>query len=122
MGGEAAQAGLSCVPEQRGQEITRRGNTRAALQLHGRLLQRDDHRWHNRTIGISAIALALSTAPESIVSIRGKDKFVAMDLAHYHYLRECELDAALAETRADLVAGQVTQVSPSAHLKRLDKL
>lgn len=45
-----------------------------------------------------------------------------MDLAHYHYLRECELDAALAETRADLVAGQVTQVSPSAHLKRLDKL
>ena len=28
-----------------------------------------------------------------------------MDIARYHYLRERELDAALAETRADLAAG-----------------
>jgi len=27
--------------------------------------------------------------------VRGKDKFVVMDMAQYHYLRECELDAAL---------------------------
>jgi hypothetical protein len=57
-----------------------------------------------KTKGISAIELALSTAPEAIVSVRGKDRFVVMDMAHYHYLRECELDAALAETRADLAA------------------
>lgn len=29
------------------------------------------------------------------MSVRGKDKFVVMDMAQYHYLRECELDAAL---------------------------
>jgi hypothetical protein len=54
--------------------------------------------------------------------VRGKDKFVVMDLAHYHYLRECELDAALAETRADLTAGRFVQESAEAHLARLDAL
>lgn len=75
-----------------------------------------------KTKGISAIELALSDAPEAIVSVRGKDKFVVMNLAHYHYLRECELDAALAETRADLKAGRAVKESPVAHLKRLDNL
>ncbi len=72
--------------------------------------------------GISAIELALSTAPEAIVSVRGKDKFVVMELAHYHYLRECELDAALAETRADLAAGRAVHESPADHLARIDTL
>ena len=75
-----------------------------------------------KTKGISAIELALTHAPEAIVSVRGKDKFVVMDLAHYHYLRECELDAALAETRADLAAGRAVQESPADHLARIDKL
>jgi hypothetical protein len=75
-----------------------------------------------KTKGISAIELALSDAPEAIVSVRGKDKFVVMELAHYHYLRECELDAALAETRADLKAGRLVKESPAAHLKRVAKL
>ncbi len=38
------------------------------------------------------------------------------------YLRECELEAALAETRADLAAGRMVQESPEAHLARLDTL
>jgi len=75
-----------------------------------------------KTKGISAIELALNNAPEAIVSVRGKDKFVVMDLAHYHYLRECELDAALAETRADLAAGRAIHESPAEHLARLEKL
>ena len=75
-----------------------------------------------KTKGISAIELALNEAPEVIVSVRGKDKFVVMGLAHYHYLRECELDAALAETRADLAAGRAIQESPVDHLARIDKL
>ena len=75
-----------------------------------------------KTKGISAIELALSTSPEVIVSVRGKDRFVVMDISHYHYLRECELDAALAETRADLAAGRTVQESPEAHLAQLDAL
>ncbi|WKJ88895.1 type II toxin-antitoxin system Phd/YefM family antitoxin [Methylomonas montana] len=75
-----------------------------------------------KTKGISAIEAALSESPEAIVSVRGKDKFVVMDIARYHYLRECELDAALAETRADLAAGRFVQESPEQHLARLDTL
>lgn len=75
-----------------------------------------------KTKGISAIESALNDAPEAIVSVRGKDKFVVMDLAHYHYLRECELDAALAETRADLAAGRTIQESAADHLARLESL
>jgi hypothetical protein len=75
-----------------------------------------------KTKGISAIELALSGSPEAFVSVRGKDRFVVMELAHYQYLRECELGAALAETRADLAAGRAVQESPEAHLLRLAAL
>ena len=75
-----------------------------------------------KTKGISAIESALSTAPEAIVSVRGKDKFVVMSMAQYHYLRECELDAALAQTRANLAVGRMVQESPEAHLARLDAM
>ena len=70
--------------------------------------------------GISAIEAELAHQPEAIISVRGKDRFVVMDIAHYHYLRECELDAALAETRADLAAGRFVKESAEAHLARLN--
>lgn len=72
--------------------------------------------------GIAAIEAALLEQPEAIVTVRGKDRFVVMDIAHYHYLRECELDAALAETRADLAAGRFTKGSVEEHLARLDAM
>ena len=75
-----------------------------------------------KTKGIAAIEAALGEAQEAIISVRGKDKFVVMDIAHYHYLRECELDAALAQTRSDLAARRFIQESPEAHLARLDTL
>ncbi|MFZ5484630.1 MAG: type II toxin-antitoxin system Phd/YefM family antitoxin [Pseudomonadota bacterium] len=75
-----------------------------------------------KTKGIAAIEAALADQPEAIVSVRGKERFVVMALSHYHYLRECELEAALAETRADLAAGRSVKESPEAHLARLDAL
>lgn len=75
-----------------------------------------------KTKGIAAIEASLANSPEAIVSVRGKDSYVVMDLAHYHYLRECELEAALAETRANIVSGEFVKESPEAHLARLQKL
>jgi hypothetical protein len=75
-----------------------------------------------KTQGVSAIAAALVNAPEAMVSVRGKDRFVVMDIDHYHYLRECELAAALAESQADLAAGRFVKESVDAHLKRLAKI
>ena len=72
--------------------------------------------------GIAAIEAALAGQPEALVSVRGKDRFVVMELSHYHYLRECELEAALAQTRADLAAGRFVEESPEEHLKRIEAM
>ena len=37
-----------------------------------------------KTQGVATIAEALAIAPEATVSVRGKDRFVVMDIAHYH--------------------------------------
>lgn len=75
-----------------------------------------------KTGGVAAIAAALAEQPEVIISVRGKDRFVVMDVAHYHYLRECELDAALAQSQTDLAAGRVVAESAQAHAARLEAL
>jgi hypothetical protein len=75
-----------------------------------------------KTGGIAAIEAALSGQPEAIISVRGKERFVVMEVAHYHYLRECELDAALAQSQADLAAGRFVAESAQAHTARLDAL
>lgn len=74
-----------------------------------------------KTKGIAAIEAVLADRPEAIVSVRGKDRFVVMDITQYHYLRECELEAALAETHADVVAGRFVKESAAAHVKRAKK-
>jgi hypothetical protein len=75
-----------------------------------------------KTKGIAAIEAALAERPEAIVSVRGKDRFVVMEIEQYHYLRECELETALAETRADIAAGRFVKETPAAHVKRIKKL
>jgi hypothetical protein len=72
--------------------------------------------------GIAAIESALAEQPEATISVRGKDRYVVMDMAQYHYLRECELEAALMQSRADLAAGRAVHESAEAHLARLDDL
>ena len=74
-----------------------------------------------KTKGVAAIEAMLAEHSEAIVSVRGKDRFVVMEIAQYNYLRECELEAALAETRADLAAGRAVRESAEAHLARLKK-
>jgi ribosomal protein L29 len=72
-----------------------------------------------KTRGVAAIETLLASQPEAMISVRGTDRFVVMELAHYNYLRECELEAALAQTRADLAAGRVKHDSPAEHVKRV---
>ncbi|MHB8921495.1 MAG: hypothetical protein ACYC3N_10780 [Halothiobacillus sp.] len=72
-----------------------------------------------KTKGVAAIEALLAEHTEAIISVRGKNRFVVMDIEQYHYLRECELEAALAETHADLLAGRFVQTSPEAHLAKL---
>jgi hypothetical protein len=75
-----------------------------------------------KTQGIAAIESALAKHPEATISMRGKERYLVMEISHYHYLRECELAAALAETRADIAASRFVRESAEDHLNRLDTL
>ena len=66
--------------------------------------------------GVSAIEAALADAPEASISVRGKERYVVMEMSHYHYLRECELEAALAQSQADLAAGRFIHESAAEHM------
>jgi len=72
-----------------------------------------------KTRGVSSISEKLAEAPEAIISVRGKDRYVVMDIEHYRYLRECELEAALLEARQDVKEGRVVSESVAEHLERL---
>jgi hypothetical protein len=72
--------------------------------------------------GIASIEASLSHDSEAIISVRGKSRFVVMDIEHYQYLRECELEAALAQSQADMATGRYIVESPEAHLSRLENL
>lgn len=75
-----------------------------------------------KTRGVGAIEEALSDRQEASVTVRGQLKYVVMSREHYAHLRECELEAALAESKADLDAGRFVKESVARHLKRLAKL
>ena len=73
-----------------------------------------------KTRGIAAIeALLADGRTEVVVSVRGAERYVVMELAHYQHLRECELEAALAESRADMAAGRYVVESAEQHVARL---
>lgn len=72
-----------------------------------------------KTRGISAIEAALTEDKEAILSVRGQDRYVVVSIDHYHYLRECELEAALAQSREDIASGRYTKSSAAEHLERI---
>ena len=76
-----------------------------------------------KTRGIAAIEASLGGGrTEAVVSVRGADRYVVMELAQYQRLRECELEAALAESRADIAAGRFVVESPAQHVARLQTM
>ena len=72
--------------------------------------------------GIAAIEEALTDQTEATISVRGTQRFVVMEMAQYHYLRECELEAALVQSRADVSAGRAIQETAAAHMRRLETM
>ena len=74
-----------------------------------------------KTRGVASISEQLAQEPEAFITVRGKKRYVVMDIEHFQYLRECELEAALLEAKADLDSGRVVVESVEAHMKRLQK-
>ena len=73
-----------------------------------------------KTKGVSAIEKMLDKLDEVLISIRGKNKYVVIDISRYNYLRECELEKALRDVREDIENGRSRVLSAEEHFKELD--
>ncbi len=72
-----------------------------------------------KTKGISAVESRLKVDEEVIISVRGKDRYVVMNLDKYAQLREYELTVALQEARADLDAGRTITEGVADHVQHV---
>jgi len=72
-----------------------------------------------KTKGVAKIEEATSSGDEAIITVRGQQRYVVLSVEHYNYLRECELEAALAESRHDVEAGRTVSESVEEHIARI---
>lgn len=72
-----------------------------------------------KTKGVSAIQNILSDHREAVIAVRGKNKYVVMDMQRYNYLRECELEAALHQAQKEYKAGDDISEDIENHIKRI---
>jgi len=69
--------------------------------------------------GIGFIEKKLKEDKEIYISVRGKKKFVILDIEDYEKLKEAELDKILREAEEDYKAGRFVKESADEHFKRL---
>jgi hypothetical protein len=75
-----------------------------------------------KTKGIKALEDTLRKQSQVSLSVRGQIKYIVMSQDYYNYLRECELEAAFAESKAKLRSGDFVKETIAEHLKVLRKL
>ncbi|QAR32865.1 type II toxin-antitoxin system Phd/YefM family antitoxin [Geovibrio thiophilus] len=66
-----------------------------------------------KTKGVSALE------NETLITVRGEDKFVVLDMEYYNYLRGCELEKAIADSLKDLESGKYYKEPVEAHIRRI---
>lgn len=69
--------------------------------------------------GISILEQMTAEQNEAIITVRGKSKYVVLTIDEYNHLRECELEAAIVESRKDIKNGEFHADSIEEHLKRI---
>lgn len=74
-----------------------------------------------KTRGVSAVEEGLKHDDELVISVRGQQRYVVMDIEKYNLLRELELAAAIAESRADYAAGRYTTETVAEHMQRVKR-
>lgn len=75
-----------------------------------------------KTKGVSAIEGALKDRDNVAITVRGKSRFVVMDLDQYQHLREQEILAAWHQARADAASGRARPVSAKQHIAEIERL
>jgi len=74
-----------------------------------------------KTKGVSALNEETVDGSEIIITVRGKNKYVVLPIEKYNYLRECELEAALLETRRDIKEGKIIKEPVEKHIERITR-
>ncbi|MBT6966305.1 MAG: hypothetical protein HN998_01665 [Candidatus Thioglobus sp.] len=72
-----------------------------------------------KTRGVGVFDDALKNNDEAIITVRGKSKYVTVSLDRYNHLRECELETALLEAKAEIKAGKGRLMSADEHIAQL---
>lgn len=72
-----------------------------------------------KTRGVAILVDETADGQEVIITVRGKNKFVVLPIEKYNYLRECELEAALLESKKDIKEGKFVKESVEKHIKRI---
>ena len=74
-----------------------------------------------KTKGVTILNDETADGTEVIITVRGKNKFVVLPIAKYNYLRECELEAALLESKRDIKSGKYIKESVEKHIQRITR-
>ncbi|MCD4668297.1 MAG: type II toxin-antitoxin system prevent-host-death family antitoxin [Sulfurimonas sp.] len=69
-----------------------------------------------KTKGVSLFANLLDKFDELIINVRGKDKFVVIDIERYKELRANELDLAYIQTKQDIKDGNYKTLTAKEHI------
>jgi len=69
--------------------------------------------------GVQALDEVVSDQNEAVITVHGKQRFVVLSIDEYNRLRECELEAAIQESRRDIESGRFQAGSVEDHLARI---
>ena len=72
-----------------------------------------------KTNGVSIFGKMLEKFDELIINVRGKDKFVVIDIERYKEFRANELDVAYIKAMQDIESGAYKTQSADEHIKEL---
>lgn len=72
-----------------------------------------------KTKGVSMFTDLLSKYDELVINIRGKSKFIVLDIERYKELRANELDLAYLQTMQDVKEGKYKARTAKEHIAEL---
>lgn len=72
-----------------------------------------------KTKGVSLLDKLFESASEVIINVRGKNKYVVIDIERYKNLRTLELDRLYDETMQEIKEGRFKTQSVEEHLSEL---
>lgn len=74
-----------------------------------------------KTKGVSVLEAALAERDEAVISVRGRPRYVVMEVDRYERLREAEILAAWQNARAAIKKGDYLTETAEKHIARLKR-